>query len=107
MAGPYPVRWQAFHIADELATHADDLGVPVPDDEVAARRVWRAAFARFALHESHPDVAPQVVAGGTGVTVGGQVVVVDDASLIDVVMGREPTGGPVDADVRSALALMA
>ena len=107
MAGPYPVRWQAFHIADELATHADDLGVPVPRDELAARQAWRAAFARFALHETHPEVAPRAVAGGTEVTVGGRHVVVDDASVIDVVMGREPTGGPVDDDVRAALALMA
>ncbi len=107
MAGPYPVRWQAFHIADELATHADDLGVPVPADEVAARQAWRAAFARFALHEAHPEVAPRAVEGGTEVTVGGRTVVVDDASVIDVVMGREPSGGPVDPDVREALALMA
>ena len=106
MAGPYPVRWQAFHIADELATHADDLGVPVPDDEAAARRAWRAAFARFALHESHPEVAPQVVGGGTEVTVGGRSVVLDDATVIDVVMGRTPAGGAVDPEVAAALALM-
>ena len=27
--GAYPARWQAFHLAFELATHADDVGVPV------------------------------------------------------------------------------
>ena len=29
--GAYPARWQAFHLAFELATHADDVGVPVTD----------------------------------------------------------------------------
>ena len=27
--GQYPVRWQAWHLASELATHADDVNVPV------------------------------------------------------------------------------
>ena len=27
--GDYPARWQAFHLAFELATHADDVEVPV------------------------------------------------------------------------------
>jgi len=27
--GDYPCRWQAIHVAAELATHADDIGVPV------------------------------------------------------------------------------
>ena len=28
--GLYPARWQAFHLAGELATHADDIFVTVP-----------------------------------------------------------------------------
>ena len=28
-AGDYPCRWQAVHVAAELATHADDIGVPI------------------------------------------------------------------------------
>ena len=35
--GAYPARWQAFHLAFELATHADDVGVPVADAEEARR----------------------------------------------------------------------
>jgi uncharacterized protein (TIGR03083 family) len=54
MAGAYPVRWQAFHIASELATHADDMGVPVPSAAVPSRLAWRAAFSRFALVERSP-----------------------------------------------------
>src|SRR5712692_3758706 len=40
--GEYPCRWQAFHVAAELATHADDIGVTVPDGEQQNRRDWRA-----------------------------------------------------------------
>ncbi|MCU1426226.1 MAG: hypothetical protein JWL83_226 [Actinomycetia bacterium] len=54
-AGTYPARWQAFHLAHELATHADDIGVPVMPDEEPARTNWRAALSRFALKEVHPD----------------------------------------------------
>ena len=34
--GAYPARWQAFHLAFELAIHADDVGAPVADSEAAA-----------------------------------------------------------------------
>ena len=48
--GQYPVRWQAWHLASELATHADDVNVPVTHKrEEDARRDWRVRFARFAL----------------------------------------------------------
>ena len=52
-----PGRWQAFHLAFELATHADDVGVPV--DSRRGRRAphWQAKFGRFALKETKPDVA--------------------------------------------------
>src|SRR5262249_34796996 len=56
MVGPYPARWQAFHLASELATHADDIGVPVSPDEAEARRDWRRRFAVFVLSETKPDV---------------------------------------------------
>src|SRR3989442_8009731 len=49
--GPYPARWQAFHLAFELAVHADDVGVPVAAGEADGRVAWEAAFGRFALKE--------------------------------------------------------
>ncbi len=107
MAGQYPVRWQAFHIADELATHADDMGVPVTAEDAPARRAWRAAFARFALHEGHPEVAPRAVDGGTEVTVDGQNHVLDDDEVVLAVMGRLPDDTSVPPAVAAALALMA
>src|SRR5208283_5425490 len=42
-------RWQAVHVAAELATHADDIGVPVTHDERTERTAWRARYSRFAL----------------------------------------------------------
>src|SRR5512146_2125143 len=39
-AGGYPCRWQAFHVAAELATHAADIGVPVTHDEHGRRTAW-------------------------------------------------------------------
>ena len=46
--GPYPARWQAFHLAFELATHADDVGVPVTAAEAGAtgRRASAASRSR-------------------------------------------------------------
>jgi uncharacterized protein (TIGR03083 family) len=106
MAGSYPVRWQAFHIADELATHADDMGVPVSADERAGRGAWRSAFARFALHETHPEVAPNSVDGGTRVTIAGVDHVLADDDLVAAVMGRLPADSAVPGAVAQALALM-
>ena len=42
--GLYPARWQAFHLAGELATHADDIFVTVSAAEAEARRDWRRAI---------------------------------------------------------------
>ena len=53
--GDYPCRWQAVHVAAELATHADDIGMPVTHDEHAERTAWRARYSRFALAEAKPS----------------------------------------------------
>ena len=38
MLVPYPVDLQAAHLADGLAIHADDAGVPVEPGEVGGQR---------------------------------------------------------------------
>lgn len=86
--GAYPNRLQAFHIAGELATHADDIGVLVPDARRSRRREWRVRFSRFALHESKPDVQVEATASGTRVTGSGLVLELDDDEFIDAVAGR-------------------
>jgi uncharacterized protein (TIGR03083 family) len=100
-AGAYPVRWQAFHIATELATHADDVGVPVAADEAADRLAWRLAFSRFALTERRPGAVVERAADGTRVVVDGIDVVVDDETLVAALADR--LGDEADPEVRAAL----
>ncbi len=99
--GPYPVRWQAFHVATELATHADDMGLPVDAGEVADRLAWRAAFSRFALTEKDPTATVEAAEGGTHVVVGELDAVVDDETLVEGLVDR--LGDAVDPDLRGAL----
>ncbi len=101
--GEYPNRWQAFHVASELATHADDIGVPVTDDERAGRVAWRAKFSRFALEEAKPDIDITVQADRTVVTDGKVTADVDDTELVDGVMGRLDDSSRVGAAQRTLL----
>lgn len=80
--GPYPVRRQAFHIASELAIHADDMAVPVPAEDAAHRLEWRARFSRFSLAEGKPDVDVDLSA-------------LTDEELVEGVAGRLPKDHPL------------
>jgi uncharacterized protein (TIGR03083 family) len=105
MVPDYPVRLQAFHTATELATHADDVGVPVAPAEAAARTDWRARFNRFALAEDGRDV--EIVPGGgrNRVRAGGAEAELSDADLVDALAGRLPADHPLAPELRTALAL--
>jgi uncharacterized protein (TIGR03083 family) len=103
--GDYPTRWQAFHLANELAIHADDVGVPVTDIEREARLAWRVACSRFVLGETKPDA---VIAPGDGRTHvrsadGAVDVDLDDTELVDAVAGRLDDSSRLDAATRSYL----
>lgn len=87
--GEYPARWQAFHVASELAIHADDMFVPVRAADSAARTVWRASFSRFALREAKPHIEAEAVAPGrTQVRAPGLDTELDDESFVAAVAGR-------------------
>jgi uncharacterized protein (TIGR03083 family) len=103
MVGPYPVRWQAFHLASELATHADDVGVPVSAGEAEERRDWRRRFALFVLSEAKPDVEVSTTEGGTHVSAGGDEAVLTDDELIAATNGRLPADNPLSPGLRRAL----
>ena len=104
--GLYPVRLQAFHVASELAIHADDMGVPVSDNEAGARWQWRARFSRFALKEAKPEVGVRAATGGgTEVTVGGVPFVLGDRALAEAVAGRLPADAGLADEVRTALSV--
>jgi uncharacterized protein (TIGR03083 family) len=87
--GGYNARWQAFHLASELATHADDLLIPETDDERTWRTAWRAPFSRFSLTEAKEDLTVEVVGDGrTRVRGAGVDVELDDVALVAAVAGR-------------------
>jgi len=104
--GDYQCRWQAFHLASELATHADDIGVPVTPEERDARRAWRARFSRFALAEAKPDLALHREEGRTRVSGQGLAVDVDDDELVAAVAGRLDDTSPLPATARALLSTM-
>jgi uncharacterized protein (TIGR03083 family) len=102
MVGPYPVRWQAFHLTAELATHADDIGAPVDSREEAARTEWRARFAVFAISETKPDVSIELDRARARVAVDGAETTMSLPQFLAVANGRY-RGDDVDQHVRSAL----
>lgn len=101
--GPYSCRWQAFHIASELATHADDLGVPVTPDEEPARAEWRTAFSRFALKEAKPEAAVTSSGESVHVRVGDVEAELATGDFVELVMGRDPKDTSISPEVRAAL----
>ena len=104
--GDYPCRWQAFHVAAELATHADDIGVPVTPGEQAERTAWRARYSRFALAEAKPQLEIRQVGARTVVTGGPATVELDDDELIEAVMGRLDETCGLSAAIRVLVSMM-
>ncbi len=96
--GPYPARWQAFHLAFELAVHADDVFVPVDPSEEPARTAWQARFGRFAISELKPDATIERGAGSTRVIGPGVDIELADPEFVAVVSGRAGDSG-LDAAV--------
>jgi uncharacterized protein (TIGR03083 family) len=101
--GAYPARWQAFHLAFELAVHADDVGVPVPAQESAARAAWQAQFGRFALKELNADLEIKAGNGTTQVRGEGIDAELPDAVFVQAVAARLGDDGPLDAGQRALL----
>lgn len=104
--GAYPARLQAFHVAQELATHADDVGVPVTEAERVSRRSWRARVSRFALSELKPELRIDVAGDFTMVRGAAASVTLDEDDLIAAVAGRLRPGGRADAAARALLSTM-
>ena len=104
--GGYPARWQAFHLASELATHADDIDVPVAAGEEPARTEWRAAFSRFAVMELKPEIEVEAVDGGTRYRVGDASGTIDDHDFVEIAAAREPRDASIPASVVTALSAL-
>ncbi len=104
--GDYPCRWQAFHVAAELATHADDVGVGAARGEHEERTAWRARYSRFALAEAKPHLQIRADGAGTIIADGPHTVEVDDHELIEAVMGRLDETSRLDPAQRKLLSIM-
>jgi uncharacterized protein (TIGR03083 family) len=101
--GDYPNRWQAFHVASELATHADDVHVPVTDAERAQRCQWRTRVSRFALAETKPDLTVTAEDGRTRVAGQGIDVTVDGEEFVEAVAGRLDDTSSLEPAARAVL----
>ena len=105
-AGDYPSRWQAFHVAAELATHGDDIAMPVTHDDHGERTARRARYSRFALAEAKPRLQIRHAAARTVVTDGSSTVELNDHELIEAVMGRLDETSGDSATLRALLSMM-
>jgi uncharacterized protein (TIGR03083 family) len=103
--GDYPARWQAFHLAFELATHADDVHVPQTADEASNRNAWQAKFGRFALKEAKPDVTVEGGDGHTHVKAENVDIDLTDDQFVQALAARLPDDSPLDATARAVLSI--
>jgi uncharacterized protein (TIGR03083 family) len=101
--GAYPARRQAFHLAFELAVHADDVGAPVTAQEASGRTAWQAQFGRFALKELNADLEIKAGNGSTQVRGDGIDVEVSDTVFVQAVAARLGDDAPLDAEQRALL----
>lgn len=105
-AGPYPVGRQTFHYASELATHADDVGVPAPA-EARDRTGWRAAVGRFVLAEQDRPVRVAPAGEDFEVSVDGVSATLTGPEFVAATVARLPDDHPLDHRLRAALACLA
>jgi uncharacterized protein (TIGR03083 family) len=106
-AGPYPAGLQALHYGSELATHADDVGVPVSWAEEGPRTRWRAAFGAFALREQDRPVRVDLTGGTVRASYRGQDAELSEHDFVEATVGRLPDNAPVPASLRAVLCCLA
>jgi uncharacterized protein (TIGR03083 family) len=105
--GSYPSWLQAFYLAHEYATHADDMDAPVDLGEATRRTQWRARFTRYALGEYDRPVSVTVSGGVNLVRGEGSEAQLTDDELVEAGVARLPAGHPLPASLRAALACLA
>lgn len=106
-AGPYQAGLQAFHYSSELATHADDVGVPVSRAEDAGRTRWRAVFGAFALGEQGRPVTVALAGGTIGVSYQGQDEELSEHEFVEATVCRLAGDTAVPARLRPVLCCLA
>ena len=101
--GPYPARWQAFHLAFELAIHAGDIDVSVATADEPTRTASLGRVARFLLREAKPDAKIESGLGTTKVQGPDVDIELPDAEFVPATVGRQPG---LDPAVRDYLLVM-
>jgi uncharacterized protein (TIGR03083 family) len=107
LAGPYPVGLQTFHYDSEYATHADDVGAHVSDEEAERRTRWRVSVGLFALGER--GAKTRIVPSDERVLVhaAGEDAELSPAEFVDATVGRLPEDHPLSPRLRAALRCLA
>ncbi|MER6505521.1 maleylpyruvate isomerase family mycothiol-dependent enzyme [Nonomuraea sp. NPDC001636] len=105
-AGPYPVGLQTFHYDSEYATHADDVGAPVAQEEIDDRTFWRVAVGRFVLAEQGSRAQVEQTAEQIWVSVDQGSASLSYPEFVEATVGRLPTDG-LDPRVAAALRCLA
>lgn len=105
--GDYPVGRQTYYLAAELATHADDAGVPIRDPEHDQRLDWRVRFARVAVDDSGRGVSVSPQAGAELVQLGDDQVRLTDEEFVEAAARRLPGPFPIPETLREALVVLA
>ncbi len=104
MVGAYPSWLQTFHFAVEYATHGDDVHVPVPDADRAARLAWRVAFGRFVLGELDKPVSVTSYDDRVLVESEHGSAELSPADFVEATQARLPADHPLDPAWRHLLA---
>ncbi|SDJ57479.1 maleylpyruvate isomerase family mycothiol-dependent enzyme [Nonomuraea jiangxiensis] len=107
MAGPYPAGRQAFHYDSEYATHADDVGAPVAEEEIDDRTAWRVAVGRFALAEQEAKVQVEQTAEQIWAAVDGVNATLSYPEFVEATVGRLGGDSRLDPRIVSALRCLA
>jgi uncharacterized protein (TIGR03083 family) len=106
-AGPYPAGLQALHYSSELATHADDVGVPVSPGEEQARTRWRAAFGAFALREQDRPVMVERADGTVRISYQGQDAELSEGDFVEATVCRLASDAQVPVPLLAMLCCLA
>jgi uncharacterized protein (TIGR03083 family) len=106
-AGPYPAALQALHYSSELATHADDVGVPVSPREEQARTGWRAACGAFALREQDRPVTAELADGTVRISYQGHDAELSEHDFVEATVCRLADDAQVPAPLLAMLCCLA
>jgi uncharacterized protein (TIGR03083 family) len=106
--GPYPLRAQIWHIASEYATHGDDLGVFVGEEEAEFRLMWRVQLSLFAVQEKENPPGLERTDDVVIVTLDDHQMALSDKDFVAAVSARLPLpGDPNDRQIVEVLRTLA